>query len=94
MFKYYSERHVIFAFKFMRKKRVKRKNCTIYEHRKLIEYYKVGDIFGNTKKIPVLKCNYDGSTFALLGNKCEQLNLPNFVMPFHRIVNLITKKEF
>ena len=82
MFKHYSKRHVIFAFKFMRKKRVKRKNCTVYEHRKLIEYYKIGDIFGNAKKIPVLKCNYDGNTFALHDDKCESLNLPNYVMPF------------
>ena len=89
MFKHYSKRHVIFAFKFMRKKRVRKKNCTVYEHRKLIEYYKIGDIFGNVKKIPVLKCNYDGNTFVLHDDKCERLSLPNYVMPFHRIVNVI-----
>ncbi len=94
MFKYYSKRHVIFAFKFMRKKRVRRKNCTVYENRKLIEYYKVGDIFGDTKHIPILKCNYDGSTFALQGDQCERLNLPNYIMPFHRIFKVVDKEEF
>src|SRR5688572_3217732 len=41
MFSIYPERHIILAFKFMSKKRFRRKNQTVYESRKLIEYYKV-----------------------------------------------------
>src|SRR3712207_7195664 len=40
MFGIYPERHIILAFKFMGKKRFRRKNETVYESRKLIEYYK------------------------------------------------------
>jgi hypothetical protein len=67
----------------MRKKRFKRKGQVVYEHRKLIEYYKVADIFDKMDDIPVVKCTYEGKTFAIQGNRCRKLNLPDYIMPFH-----------
>jgi Holliday junction resolvase len=83
MFSFYTTRHFILAFKFMRKKRFKRKGQVVYEHRKLIEYYKVADIFDKIDDIPVVKCTYEGKIFAIQGNRSRRLNLPDYVMPFH-----------
>ena len=83
MFSFYTTRHFILAFKFMRKKRYKRKGQVVYEHRKLTEYYKVADIFDNMDDIAVVKCTYDGKIFAIQGGKSRRLNLPDYVMPFY-----------
>jgi len=88
MFSFYKKRHFILGFKFMRKKRFKRKGRVVYEARKLVEYYKVADIFDNMKNIPIVKCTYDGKTFAIVGKKSVKLNLPNYVMPFQKITSL------
>jgi Holliday junction resolvase len=93
MFEFYSERHIILAFKFMRKKRFLRKDQVVYEHRKLIEYYKVADVFEAMEEIPLVKCTYDGKTFALSKNKSLKLNLPNYIMPFQRIPTDIKPKN-
>lgn len=82
MFGAYSKRHIIFAFKFMSKKRFRRKNKTTYEQRKLVEYYKVADILVGENPLPIVKCTYDGKTFAMRGAKTVALNLPDLPMPF------------
>ncbi|HEX6067986.1 MAG TPA: hypothetical protein VFZ05_04220 [Nitrososphaera sp.] len=82
MFGAYSERHVIFAFKFMSKKRFRRKNKTVYEQRKLVEYYKVADELVGANPLPIVKCTYDGRTFAMHGSKTVVLALPDLPMPF------------
>jgi Holliday junction resolvase len=85
MFGIYPERHIILAFKFMSKKRFRRKNQTVYESRKLLEYYKVADIVGSMKVLPIIKCSYDGKTAAIFGNgKNIPLDLPDYSMPFQR----------
>src|ERR671933_1245283 len=83
MFSFYTTRHFILAFKFMRKKRFKRKGQVVYEHRKLIEYYKIADIFDNMDDIAAVKCTYEGKIFAIQGGKSKRLNLPDYAMPFH-----------
>jgi Holliday junction resolvase len=83
MFSFYTTRHFILAFKFMKKKRFKRKGEVVYEHRKLIEYYKIADIFDKMNDIPIVKCTYEGKIFAIQGNRSKKLNLPDYVMPFH-----------
>ena len=83
MFSFYTTRHFILAFKFMRKKRYKRKGQVVYEHRKLTEYYKVADIFDNMDDIAVVKCTYDGKIFAIQEGKSRRLKLPDYVMPFY-----------
>jgi Holliday junction resolvase len=83
MFSFYTTRHFILAFKFMRKKRYKRKGQVVYEHRKLTEYYKIADSFDNMDDIAVVKCTYDGKIFAIQGSKSRRLNLPDYVMPFY-----------
>jgi Holliday junction resolvase len=85
MFSFYKTRHFILAFKFMTKKRFKRKGAVVYEHRKLIEYYKVADIFEDMQDIPIVKCTYDGKTFAIQHKKSVKINLPDYIMPFQRI---------
>ena len=88
MFSFYTTRHFILAFKFMRKKRFKRKGLVVYEHRKLIEYYKVADIFDRMDDIPLVKCTYEGKIFGIQGNRSRRLNLPDYRMPFHRTTAL------
>jgi Holliday junction resolvase len=83
MFSIYPTRHVIFAFKFMSKKRFRRKQVTVYEQRKLIEYYKVADAMLDIRPLPIIKCTYDGRTYAISNNKTVELNLPDLSMPFH-----------
>src|SRR5919198_1802838 len=89
MFGVYQERHIILAFKFMSKKRFRRKNETVYESRKLLEYYKVADIVADMGVIPIIKCTYDGRTFALHKNKTIALSLPDYSMPFQKIVRQV-----
>jgi Holliday junction resolvase len=85
MFSVYPERHIILAFKFMSKKRFRRKNKTVYESRKLVEYYKVADIVETMSILPVIKCTYEGKTFALYASgKSSALDLPDYSMPFQK----------
>jgi Holliday junction resolvase len=86
MFSIYPERHIILAFKFMGKKRFRRKNETVYENRRLIEYYKVADIVVGMKALPIVKCTYDGKTYAIFtNNKTVPLDMPDYSMPFHKL---------
>ena len=89
MFSFYTTRHFILAFKFMRKKRYLRKGQIVYESRKLIEYYKVADIFDNIENIDAVKCTYEGKIFSIKGGKSRKLNLPDYVMPFRNNDNVI-----
>jgi len=86
MFGIYPTRHIVLAFKFMSKKRFRRSNKTVYESRKLLEYYKIADIVGSMKHLPVIKCTYEGKTYAIHRNgRTSLLDLPSFVMPFQKI---------
>jgi Holliday junction resolvase len=86
MFGIYPERHIILAFKFMGKKRFRRKNETVYESRRLIEYYKVADVVVGMKVLPIIKCTYDGKTYAIFSNnKTVPLDLPEYSMPFDKL---------
>jgi Holliday junction resolvase len=85
MFAIYPERHIILAFKFMGKKRFRRKNETVYQSRRLMEYYKVADIVVGMKPLPIIKCTYDGKTYAIFPNKTRRLDLPEYSMPFYKI---------
>ena len=75
-FELYQTREVIFAFKFLSKKRV---GLGEYEKRELREYYKVWD---KSKKISDFACNYDGTTWAIIEAKRQRLNLKDYTMPF------------
>jgi Holliday junction resolvase len=84
MFSIYPERHIILAFKFMNKKRFRRKKQTVYESRKLVEYYKVADIVDSMKVLPIIKCTYEGKTSAIFGGKSMPIDLPEYSMPFQK----------
>lgn len=85
MFAIYPKRHIILAFKFMGKKRFRRKNETVYESRKLLEYYKVADALSSMKVLPIIiKCTYDGRTYAIYKRKTVSLDLPEYLMPFQK----------
>jgi len=88
MFGIYPTRHIILAFKFMSKKRFRRKNQTVYESRKLLEYYKIADAVAEMDALPIIKCTYEGKTFALHKNKTVPLDLPSYVMPFQKTAPL------
>lgn len=94
MFGIYPERHIVLAFKFMSKKRFRRKNQTVYETRKLLEYYKVADIIQKMKNLPVIKCTYEGRTFALYKNdRTLPLDLPEYAMPFQSLAEPIAAMQ-
>jgi Holliday junction resolvase len=82
MFGYYRTKHVILAFKFMRKKRFTRKKQVVYEKRRLIEYYKVADKLNKSEIIPAVKCTYTGKTYVIHNGKFAKKSLPNYIMPF------------
>jgi hypothetical protein len=82
MFSYYEKRHIVLAFKFMRKKRFKRKAQIVYEWRRLVEHYKLADILSKRTEYPVVKCLYNGTTFAIHQGRCTKLTLPQYRMPF------------
>lgn len=82
MFGYYKRRYTIFAFKFMRKKRFVRKGQTVYEPRKLVEYYKSIEKVGNIEAISMIKCTYDGKTYEFRNESFVESNLIEFPMPF------------
>jgi Archaeal holliday junction resolvase (hjc) len=91
MFGIYPQRHIILAFKFMNKKRFRRKNQTVYESRRLIEYYKVADVVAGMKVLPtIVKCTYDGKTSAILRNRSIALKMPDYTMPFHKLARQVT----
>jgi Holliday junction resolvase len=85
MFGYYRKKHVILAFKFMRKKRFTRKKQVVYEKRRLVEYYKVADKLCKLDSIPIVKCTYSGSTFLMHNGEFIKKSLPNYEMPFDTI---------
>ncbi|PWU82624.1 MAG: resolvase [Candidatus Nitrosopolaris wilkensis] len=82
MFSYYEKRHIVLAFKFMRKKRFKRKAQIVYESRQLVEHYKLADVLSRRTEYPVVKCLYNGTTFAIHQGECTKLTLPQYRMPF------------
>lgn len=82
MFGYYKTKHVILAFKFMRKKRFTRRKEVVYEKRKLVEHYKIADKLSKLESIPVVKCAYSGRTFVMHNGKFDNKSLPNYTMPF------------
>ncbi|HET6730609.1 MAG TPA: hypothetical protein VFH04_03330 [Nitrososphaeraceae archaeon] len=82
MFGYYKRRYAIFAFKFMKKKRYRRNGQTVYEPRKLVEYYKSVEKIKNIDAIDMIKCTYDGKTFEFRNEQFVESNLPEFPMPF------------
>jgi Holliday junction resolvase len=82
MFQVYKTAHVILAFKFMQKKRVREEGKTVYTHRKLQEYYKIADRYSKIKDLPIIKCTYDGSTYETRNNQTRKCYLKDYVMPF------------
>ena len=94
MFGIYPERHIVLAFKFMSKKRFRRKNQTVYEARKLLEYYKVADIIEDMKILPIIKCTYEGETYAMYKKgRVLPLHLPDYSMPFQKVRHQVTEMQ-
>ena len=75
-FEIYGTRKVIFAFKFLSKKRI---GLSLYEKRELREFYKVWD---KANQITDFVCSYEGETYALIDGKRHKLDLKDHVMPF------------
>ncbi|HEY7696335.1 MAG TPA: hypothetical protein VH797_09605 [Nitrososphaeraceae archaeon] len=82
MFQVYKTAHVILAFKFMRKRRVREEGRTVYTHRKLQEYYKIADRYSKIKDFPIIKCTYDGSTYEIRNDQTRKIYLKDYLMPF------------
>ena len=82
MFQVYKTAHVILAFKFMRKKRIREEGKTVYIHRKLQEYYKIADKYSKMKDLPIIKCTYEGKTYEIRNSETRNCNLKDYIMPF------------
>jgi hypothetical protein len=82
MFRVYKTAHVILAFKFMQKRRIREEGKTVYIHRKLQEYYKIADKYSRMKELPVIKCTYDGNTYEIRNSETRKCNLKNYIMPY------------
>jgi Holliday junction resolvase len=82
MFQVYKTAHVILAFKFMRKKRIREEGKTVYVHRKLQEFYKIADKYSKMKDLPIIKCTYEGKTYEIRNSETRKCNLKEFIMPF------------
>lgn len=82
MFQVYRTAHVILAFKFMQKRRVREEGRTVYAHRKLQEYYKIADRYSKNKNLPIIKCTYDGSTYEIRDDQTRKIYLKDYIMPF------------
>jgi Holliday junction resolvase len=75
-FELYDTRKVVFAFKFLSKKRI---GLGLYEKRELREYYKV---WNRENTVSDFACNYDGSTHSIINAKRQKLHLEDYQMPF------------
>ena len=84
MFRYYNDKNVILAFKFLRKKRIKINNELSYEKRKLVEYYKIIEPIWKKGKTPQIKCNYNGRTFLITSNGSIEINFSDYKMHFQK----------
>jgi len=82
MFRVYKTAHVVLAFKFMQKRRIREEGKTVYIHRKLQEYYKIADKYSRMKELPVIKCTYDGNTYEIRDSETRKCNLKSYTMPF------------
>lgn len=82
MFSYYEKTHIVLAFKFMRKRRLQRRSQIIYEGRQLVEHYVLADALSKRTEYPIIKCMYNGVTFAIYSGNYKKLRLPPFRMPF------------
>jgi Holliday junction resolvase len=82
MFQVYKTAHVILAFKFMQKRRIREEGKTLYIHRKLQEYYKIADKYSRVNPVPIIKCTYDGRTYELRNFQTKRCNLKDYIMPF------------
>ena len=74
MFSYYKERHVIFAFKFMRN-----------ENRRLRYWFKRADtvmiVCSSDMKIPTYRCDYDGKVYEI-GVEGKKAELADYILDF------------
>lgn len=81
MFEAYNEKYIILAFKFMRIKRQVIAGKTSYVPRKTKEYFKIIKFKKTPKIFPVIKCNYEGDTFAIHNSKIQKVKLKDFQIP-------------
>jgi Holliday junction resolvase len=82
VFGLYEKRYAVLAFKFMSKRRFRDKENSGYEYRQIQEYYKVvNDLLGR-KRIPTIKCTYDGRTFVIENETAKPVRLRDYTMPF------------
>jgi Holliday junction resolvase len=82
MFRVYKTAHVILAFKFMQKKRIREEGKTVYTYRKLQEYYKIADKCSRMKDLPIIKCTYDGRTYEIRNSQTQKCIMKDYIMPF------------
>jgi len=81
-FKLYPNRYFLLAFKFLRKRRLKKDS---YEKRELMAYYKEFNlVFRKGESAPDIICTYNGSTYAIFDGEKKKIDLPDFKMPFKK----------
>lgn len=95
VFGVYEKRYAILAFKFMNKRRLRSKSAQGYEHRQIHEYYKIVNGLLMKKRIPTVKCRYDGSTYLIVNEVAKPIKLEDYHMPFRdvEIEKLVTPQK-
>lgn len=79
-FKLYPNRHLVLAFKFLRKRRLKEGG---YEKRELREYYKeFNQQLKRGERAPDIICTYNGNFYMISKGLKKLVDLPDFKMPF------------
>lgn len=84
VFGLYEKKYAILAFKFMSKRRFRSKDNSGYEYRQIHEYYKIANKLFARKRMPTVKCTYDGRTFVIVNEVTKPIQLENYVMPFQK----------
>ena len=84
VFGVYEKKYAILAFKFMSKRRFKSKDNSGYQHRQIHEYYKVANGLLKMKRIPTVKCRYDGRMFVIVNEVAKAVQLDDYAMPFQQ----------
>jgi Holliday junction resolvase len=89
VFGLYEKKYAILAFKFMSKRRFRSKDDSGYMHRQIHEYFKVANGLFARRRMPTVKCTYDGRTFIIVNEVAKPIQLEDYAMPFQETMQKV-----
>ncbi|MFQ5940494.1 MAG: resolvase [Nitrososphaerales archaeon] len=93
VFGLYEKKYAILAFKFMSKRRFRSKHISGYQYRRICEYYKLANDLLTKKRMPTVKCTYDGRTFVIVNEAAKPIRMVDYVMPFQKGVQKVEIRQ-